>query len=55
MTNTNERDDDPLIIVCQGPPSCLLVGDDALQSQLNGCLKCKRMDIGEAMRKVTLQ
>lgn len=48
-------DDEPIIIVCQGLPFCLLTGDDAFQHQLNGCLQCKRMDINEASIEETLQ
>lgn len=38
-----EHDDDPEIIVCAGPPICLLQGDDAVANQLAGCTTCKRI------------
>ena len=37
------EDDDPMIIVCAGPPLCLLQSDDAVRAQENGCELCKRI------------
>lgn len=34
--------DDPMIIVCAGPPACLLQGEAAIAHQNAGCLTCKR-------------
>jgi len=31
------------IIVCQGPPVCLLMGDEAVAAQKAGCIWCKRI------------
>lgn len=36
-------DDDPLIIICAGPPLCLLQNDDAVRAQEHGCELCKRI------------
>lgn len=40
---TDDDDDAPLIIVCQGPPVCMLQGDEAEASQRAGCPWCKRI------------
>lgn len=34
---------DPMVIVCQGPPVCMLEGDEANAHQLDGCRWCKRI------------
>lgn len=31
------------VIVCCGPPDCLLQGDQAVQNQKDGCPLCKRI------------
>lgn len=38
-----EYEPDPLVIVCQGPPVCLLVDREAVKAQLAGCPWCKRI------------
>lgn len=38
-----EEAEDPLVIVCQGPPRCLLEGNDAVKAQEAGCVWCKRI------------
>lgn len=38
-----EHKDDPVIIVCAGPPACDLEGDDAVAAQRVGCRLCKRI------------
>lgn len=35
------------IVVCQGPPTCDLVGDAAIASIRGGCVWCKRIIIDE--------
>ncbi len=37
--------DDPVVIVCQGPPACLLEGDAAVRAQEAGCEWCKRITV----------
>lgn len=36
-------DDDPMVIVCAGPPLCLLQGDEAIAAATAGCALCKRI------------
>lgn len=36
-------EDDPEVIVCAGPPDCLLQGDEAVQNQIDGCPRCRRI------------
>lgn len=36
-------DEDPEIIVCQGPPLCELQDEEAVKNQLAGCPLCKRI------------
>ena len=55
MTDTEREDDEPIFIVCQGPPFCLLLFEDAIQAQNNGCLKCRRVGLSEALQEETLQ
>ena len=48
-------DDDPIIgtiIVCAGPPACMLEGDAAVEAQTAGCLWCKTIDIYASGREV---
>lgn len=40
--DTNEAE----IIVCAGPPECLLEGDAAVTNAQAGCPKCRRIVIG---------
>jgi ssDNA-binding Zn-finger/Zn-ribbon topoisomerase 1 len=35
--------DDSHIIVCAGPPKCLLEGDDAIEAANAGCPNCKHL------------
>lgn len=39
--------DDPIVIVCQGPPICDLEGEAAIEAQENGCPWCKRIIVHE--------
>jgi len=41
--------DEAWLIVCAGPPDCLLLGDDAHEAGRNGCVKCTRLLIGEEL------
>lgn len=36
-------DDDPMVIVCAGPPLCDLYEDTAILAQQAGCPLCKRI------------
>lgn len=38
-------DEDVMVIVCAGPPLCLLEDDAAVQAQVVGCEFCKRIII----------
>ncbi len=38
-------EEEPEVIVCAGPPECLLEGDDAVRNQQDGCPKCRRIRI----------
>lgn len=38
----DSEDGDPCVIVCQGPPVCLLMGDEAMAAQIAGCVWCRR-------------
>lgn len=41
-----DHDDDlPRIIVCAGPPACLLEDDEAVAAQIAGCVWCKRITV----------
>ncbi len=33
------------VICCEGPPACSFSGDEAVQAQLDGCPRCKRIVI----------
>lgn len=35
--------DDPMVIVCAGPPLCTLDGDAAVAAGAAGCALCKRI------------
>lgn len=41
----DDDDDGAEIVVCQGPPRCVLVGDDAVDAQRAGCVWCSRIVI----------
>lgn len=42
--NADQDDDvDGTVIVCQGPPRCLLEGDAAVKAQQQGCIWCRRI------------
>ena len=45
-------DDDPQVIVCAGPPVCLLEGDAAVASAQAGCVWCRRITILPSGREV---
>lgn len=32
----------PEVIVCAGPPLCLLMGDEAIEQAMAGCPNCRR-------------
>ena len=36
-------DDESEIIVCAGPPDCLLQGDEAVKAAVAGCPRCRRI------------
>lgn len=38
-------EDDATIVVCAGPPLCLLKGDEAIENQEDGCPRCRRIII----------
>ena len=33
---------DPMLIICQGPPRCMLEGEAAIAAQDDGCVWCER-------------
>ena len=39
------NDEDPEVVVCQGPPSCLLTGDAAIACARGGCVWCDHIVI----------
>lgn len=39
------ENEDPLVIVCAGPPRCALEGDEAVANAQLGCVWCKRITI----------
>jgi len=43
MSTIDVSDADPVIVVCQGPPRCLLDGDEAIAAQARGCYWCRRI------------
>jgi hypothetical protein len=40
-------DGPPEVIVCAGPPACLLEGNDAVAAAEAGCQWCRRITVGE--------
>jgi|RhiMethySRZTD1v2_1073278.scaffolds.fasta_scaffold1431299_2 hypothetical protein len=36
---------DPRVIVCQGPPKCLLEDEEAVEAQIAGCPWCRVITI----------
>jgi hypothetical protein len=39
-------DDDPtMVIVCAGPPACMLEGDEAIAAADAGCVWCRRIAV----------
>lgn len=44
---TDDEDERPVIIVCQGPPRCDLQGDEARAAQVAGCPWCKYISVNE--------
>jgi len=38
----DDDEPDPMVIVCQGPPVCLLQDDAAMKAQIAGCPWCRR-------------
>lgn len=41
----DDEDEIGEIIICVGPPLCLLQGDEAVQNQIDGCPKCRRVTV----------
>lgn len=52
--NDNE-DDLGVITVCQGPPRCSLVGDEAVEQQMAGCIWCDRITIHADRSETTVR
>ena len=48
-------DRDPQVIVCQGPPRCMLEGDEAIKAQESGCIWCKRITVHDDGSETTTQ
>lgn len=42
---TMDSDHDPQVIVCQGPPRCMLQDDEAVKAQQSGCIWCRRITV----------
>ena len=38
-----DRDNDPMVIVCAGPPECMLMDDAAVENANAGCPRCRRI------------
>lgn len=38
-------DEEAEVIVCAGPPTCLLEGDEAVKQAQEGCPRCRRIVI----------
>lgn len=55
MSCRDDDDEETLFVICQGPPFCLLLFEEAIQAQNNGCLKCRRVGLNEAQQEETLQ
>lgn len=43
VVGVDDDDDIDTVIVCQGPPRCMLEGDEAVQMQKDGCPWCSRV------------
>jgi hypothetical protein len=41
------RDDETTIHVCQGPPRCDLMDDEAMAAQVAGCPWCRRIYVND--------
>ncbi len=41
----DDDEDVGTVTVCQGPPRCLLQGDDAVDAAMFGCVWCKRITV----------
>lgn len=50
-----EFDGDPRVIVCQGPPVCLLEGDEAVRAAENGCSWCRRIILHDDMTETVYE
>ena len=37
----------PRVIVCQGPPRCMLEDDEAIEAQKAGCIWCRTITLHE--------
>lgn len=37
--------EEAVVVVCQGPPRCDLIGSEAMTAQRAGCVWCKRIHI----------
>lgn len=44
---TNKQEEAAEVIVCAGPPACMLQGDEAMQNQIDGCPRCRRIVVHE--------
>jgi len=49
-----EFEDDPCVIVCQGPPVCMLEGDEAVKAAEDGCPWCKRITLHDDMTETVV-
>lgn len=45
MNRRDPDDEDPEVVVCQGPPLCMLTGDAAIASARGGCVWCDHIII----------
>lgn len=43
LMGAHASDPDPQVIVCQGPPRCALMDDEAVAEQQRGCVWCARI------------
>lgn len=43
------------VVVCQGPPRCDLMGDEAVAAAESGCVWCKRIRIDEDGNEMVLE
>lgn len=44
-TSNPSADGDPMVIVCQGPPACMLEGAEAVAAAEAGCVWCARITV----------